>query len=263
MALNEQQLAQRGEIGASDCPVIVAGSNEQRNELWRIKCKLAEPPDLSDDWPVQRGAYMEPFIRQWQERKLGYAFTEVGSVVRHPKFDFLSATLDGIDPVRKRVIEIKTAVSFDWALRWYAAQFAVQHTCTGMPVIMLVSVMGHEPVEVEIEHDQDFLDEVYTRIAAFKICVDTVTPPHPVAAVYPQEKWRTVDLTTENPNWKEEMVEHLIMWANTKAPADLHADAAASIRSLVPGDVGKLHWNDIRISRNKRGALTIQRRDAA
>ena len=264
MALSEQQLAQRGDIGASDCPVIVAGSDEQRNDLWRVKCKLAEPPDLSLDWPVQRGAYMEPFIRQWHERKLGYTFTEVGRVVRHPKFNFLTATLDGYDAARDAVVEIKTTVSLDFALRWYTAQIVVQRDCRDAKSgLLLVSVLGHEPVEIDVEFDQEFIDEVYTRIAAFKICVDTVTPPHPVAPVYPPEKWRSVDLDAENPNWKDEMVEHLTVWASTKAPADQHTDAAASIKLLLPGDVGRLRFRGIQISRNKRGALSIQRKDAA
>lgn len=264
MALSKEQLAQRGDIGASDCPVIVAGTNEQRNDLWRVKCKLAEPPDLSFDWPVQRGAYMEPFIRQWQERKLGYTFAEVGRVVRHPKFDFLTATLDGYDAARDAVVEIKTSVSLDFALRWYAAQLAVQRDCRGCKnALLLISIMGHEPVEIEVEADQAFIEEAYTRIAAFKICIDTITPPHPVEPVYPPEKWRTIDLAFENPNWKEEMAEHLTVWASTKTPADQHAEAAAAIKALLPGDVGKLHFYGIHISRNKRGALTIQRRDAA
>lgn len=265
MTLTPEQLAKRGEIGASDCPAIVAGSNDDRNKLWRIKVGLQDADDLTWDWPAYRGTNMEDPIRRWQEHKLGYEFTRVGEVFRHqdPKFSFLTCTLDGYDPVRKAVIEIKTATSLDWAQRWYAAQFAVQRAIMRVPVIMLVSVMAHEPVEIEIDHDQAFIDECFTRIAAFKICVETVTQPHPVEPVYPPEKWRTVDLTREDTNYKDEMIEHLTVWAATKLPADQNAQAAESAKSLVPNDVGRLRFHNISINRNKRGHLSIQQKDAA
>jgi predicted phage-related endonuclease len=265
MPLTAEQLAARGEIGASDCPVIVAGTDEQRNDLWRVKCGLAAPPDLSNVWEVQRGAHMEPFIRSWQERKLGYAFSDVGAVHQHPKFDWLTCTLDGFDAQRDAVVEIKTSVSFDFARRWYAAQIEVQREIVGCRnALLLISVLGHEPVEVDIDFDQAFRDEAFERICAFKICVETITPPHPVAPVYPPEKWRNIDLTVEDPNWKEEMIEQLQVWSETKSFADLHAQAAASAKSLVPNDVGRLRFHNISINRNKRGALSIQqKKDAA
>jgi hypothetical protein len=53
------------------------------------------------------------------------------------------------------------------------------------------------------------------------------------------------------------------LWSDTHLPAQLHAQAAESAKSLVPNDVGRLRFNDITINRNKRGHLSIQKRDAA
>lgn len=262
--LTADQLAQRGEIGCSDLPVIVNGSAAQLIEKYREITKLQEPRDFSGDWPVQFGVHMEPMIRRWREDQLGYAFTEVGAVCRCPLpgFEFLTGTLDAYDPQREAVIEIKTAQNFDWALRFYGPQFAGLRACRAAKrAYLLISVMGHEPVEIEIDHYQAFHEEVFTRLAAFKICVDSMTPPAALPPVYPPEKWKSIDLARETPNWKDEMVEQLRLWVDTKDAADVHAQAADAAKALVPPDVGKLRFFDISISRNKRGHLTIQQRD--
>jgi len=260
MTLSPEQLAQRGEFGASDMPVVVNGNQHQRNTMCRIKQGLEPPEDFTWNWDVQRGAHDEPLARRFCEHDLGYALTRVGEVVRHaPPFDFLTCTLDGFDPVREATVEFKNAWSFEYASKWYAPQAEAQRTILGVRrAFLMISVMGHKPVEYEVPQDRRFHDICFERLAAMKICVDTMILPHPVEPIAPPEQWRSVDLVHEDTNYKQEMLDHLEIWSATKPFSDQHAQAAVSAKSLVPNDVGRLRFNSILILRDKRGHLSIR-----
>lgn len=262
MALTKEQLAKRGEIGASDIPTIVNGTAEQLNAKWRKLVGLDEPDDLSENWAVQQGTYMEPFILDWHERKLGYQLGERGEVLRHPALDYVTCTLDCYDNVRNVVIDAKcTAWSIDWARQFYTPQLMIQAECRMIAegAVMLISVGGREPEEVEIEWDDTYRDEVYKRIKAFKKCMETMTEPSPMPKLAPPEKWRTIDIVAdETPNWRDEMIGHLLTWSDTRDAAKVHATAADDAKKLVPMDVGKILCDDIIIKRNKKGFLSIR-----
>lgn len=261
MALTAEQLALRGEIGASDVPTIVNGNAEQLNAKWRQLVGLDPPPDLSEIWAVQQGSYMEPFILDWHQRKLGYGLIERGKVLRHPVLDYLTCTLDCYDATRNVVIDSKcTAWSIDWAKQFYTPQLLVQQKCRNADgAIMLISVGGREPEEVEIEFDPDYYRQVLERVAAFKLCMATMTEPSPAPPLIAPEKMRTIDLVTdETPNWREEMIAQLLIWDETKHFAKAHSNAADAAKALVPIDVGKILCDDIVIKRNKKGHLAIR-----
>lgn len=261
MALTKEQLAKRGEIGASDVPTIVNGNAEQLNAKWRQLVGLDPPPDLSEVWAVQQGTYMEPFVLDWHARKLGYALGERGEVLRHPALDYLTCTLDAYDQVRGFVIDAKcTAWSIDWARQFYTPQLMIQAECRAAAgAIMLISVGGREPEEVEIEWDDTYHREVLQRISTFKICMETMTEPSPMPKLAPPEKWRTIDLVTdETPNWRDEMIGHLMLWEESREMAKAHEAAAGAAKALVPMDVGKILCDNIIIKRNKKGFLAIR-----
>ena len=263
MALTKQQLALRGEIGASDVPTIVNGDAASLNALWRRKVGLEPEPDLSEEWAPMAGSYMEPFILDWHERKLGYKFEERGRVVRHPDLDYVSCTLDAFDRQRNAVVDAKcTAWSLEWARQFYTPQFYIQRACkhAGM-MIMLISVAGREPIEVEIDYDADYYVEVIARIQAFKQCMESMTEPAPLPKLVAYEKLRTVNLEKDDTNYKAELIEHLEDWRATAEAHRVHEQAAASGKSLVPNDVGRLTYQEITITRNKKGHLSLRSRN--
>jgi hypothetical protein len=260
MALTKEQLAKRGEIGASDVPTIVNGTAEQLNAKWRQLTGLVEPEDLSQNWAVQQGSYMEPFILDWHARKLGYALERRGEVLRHPVLDYLTCTLDCFDATRNAVIDSKcTAWSIDWARQFYTPQLLVQRQCADADLaIMLISVGGREPGSRD-QFDADYYRQVLERVSAFKLCMETMTEPSPLPQLVAPEKWRTIDLVTdETPNWRDEMIGHLMMWDETRDAAKAHAVAADDAKKLVPMDVGKILCDNIIIKRNKKGFLAIR-----
>lgn len=264
MTLPAEQLAKRGEIGASDVPTIINGTPEQLLKKWRQKVGLEPLDDFTDDWPVQHGTYMEPFILDWRQRQLDYPLIMRGEVRRHKRLKFLTCTLDAYDMQRHAVIDAKcTAWSIDWAKQFYPPQLLIQRDIMDAELaIMLISVAGREPVEVEIEFDQDYYDEVIARVEAFKICMETMTPPVQLPKLVAPSRWRTIDLDTDTSlNFRDELIEHLVDWRATGMASRVHAQAAASAKSFMPEDCGRLVYQGIIISRDKRGHLSIRSRD--
>jgi hypothetical protein len=262
--LTTEQLAQRGEIGASDTPTIMWDDAEKLNELYEVKTGLRPPPDLSNNWDVYRGNSMECPALDWHERKLGYRLEERGSVVRSQKFRFLTATLDAYDPRRDAVIDYKdTRADLDWVIAYYTAQIETQKHCRGARNgILLISRFGSEPFEHEIDAGDDYRRELFTRIPAFQLCVETMTRPVPGRRIVPPDEWRSIDLDEViTDNWVTEMREKLQVWDQTKEMSDLHAETVEDIKALTPDDVGRLRSTrmNISVTRNRRGWLTIKR----
>jgi hypothetical protein len=267
--LTAEQLAKRREFGASDAPTIMSGDAEKLIDLWRVKIGTTPPHDFSDDWPVQWGSHGEQFILNWHERKTGHALVERGSVIYHPTLHFVSATLDAYRAFDDCVIDAKVVNAW-YPLRdvvaFYTPQMLVQRDCRGATRAALLIVHGtSEPVEIEVQSDLAYTKELWTRIAAFQLCVETLTPPATLPRVVPPEEYRTIDLdfTTDDwPNWAHEMVPSLQAWSATKDAHDSNAAAADAIKKLLPDDVGRLRYSDVAITRNRRGALTIKREAA-
>lgn len=103
-------------IGGSDAAVIV-NKNPYKNtiQLWEEKIGLKDAEDISDKLYVQYGTNAEEHLRELF--KLDYPQYEVKheeySIIRHPKYPFLFASLDG-QLVNKEtgelgILEIKTS----------------------------------------------------------------------------------------------------------------------------------------------------------
>ena len=261
--LSPEQLAKRGEIGASDIPIIVNGDDNKVLEKWQQLVGLVPPPDLSRVYAVQKGSFDEPFNLDWHQVTLGYELVERGEVLRHPELDFVTCTLDAYDPARDAVVDCKsTQAPLDWVRDFYAPQLLVQRACRGAKrAILLVSAAGREPVELEVEFDQAYYDEILARVRAFKICMETMTPPVAQSKLMAPGTLRSVDLENEKPNYRQEMIDRLEDWRATFKAYRSHEQAAAAAKSLVPQDVGRLLYQDIRITRDKRGVLSLRSTD--
>ena len=80
MTLTAAQLAKRGEIGASDVPVMVCGDDHSLLTKWREMCGLQEREDFTNVWRVQFGNHVEPF--GLGDRELpGVGIREIGRLI--------------------------------------------------------------------------------------------------------------------------------------------------------------------------------------
>lgn len=94
----------RNKIGSSDTPIICGVSPyKNRLQLWNEKMGLAMPYETA---AMQRGTEMEDAIRSQSNKQLDCSFDPM--VTQHDTYDWMIASLDGFDIVRKRMIEIKT-----------------------------------------------------------------------------------------------------------------------------------------------------------
>ena len=80
---------------------------------------------------------------------------------------------------------------------------------------LVVAQGTSEPVEHEIEFDDDYAAEMMRRAEAFLHSMRTLTPPYPEPPIYPPEKWRTIDVMAEPTNWSAQLLDHLTDFGET------------------------------------------------
>jgi hypothetical protein len=68
----------------------------------------------------------------------------------------------------------------------------------------------------------------------------------------PPERWRTIDIALEQPNWGPELMVNLGAYDETKAAVAINEAAGKAARELVPADVGKVIAGEFVLSRNNR-----------
>lgn len=255
---------------ASQAPIICAGSNSDRLDLFLERIGEKPPPDFTDNLAVQLGKLVEPFLLDWLQRTQSKWITERQRFVPHPSLPWCAATLDGVWPDADggvEVVEVKHCGPWrkrKEIVKFYTPQVCVQMACRQASRGHLAVLQGNAQIDVyEIAPPEDYLKEMWAALAAFQLCVDTLTPPHPMPEpLLPPDMWKSIDLNTlENPlpNWAGAIMPALVTWGATKESFDLNEQARADIKALLPGDVGELFWNDITLTRNRRGAVTIKR----
>jgi predicted phage-related endonuclease len=259
---------------ASMAPVIIHGSNTQRHQLWLERTGQAEPEDLSNVFPVQWGKHNETFVLDWVERTTQLEITERGRFIRHPMRPQIGCTLDGYRPHDDAVVECKVVSPFSEArtasgepgfLDWYAPQVVTQMHCRPAARGWLCVQQGNSAPQLhEVERDETYEAFVINQLMQFHRYVELREPPHPPPpAPVPAERWRMVDLdAASQENWIPAIKPHLDVWCNTRATAKAHDQAKADIKLLLPGDIGRASYGNIRIRRSKNGAITIEERAA-
>src|SRR5215213_5316533 len=102
-------------IGGSDVRTILGEDESALLRLWQVKRGELEPEDLSGNLLVQFGGATEELNRRWFERETGHSIGAVQRFVRHPKLDWMGATLDGIVPDDGAVFEAKFMLPWNFA----------------------------------------------------------------------------------------------------------------------------------------------------
>lgn len=94
----------QNKIGASDAPIIMKASPwKSPRQLWEEKLGLREAD--SPSWAMRRGIELEEEARQAFEKLTGiYVFKRV---MQHPVYEWMIASIDGIDLEEKIIVEIK------------------------------------------------------------------------------------------------------------------------------------------------------------
>ncbi len=185
----EQLKARDGKLTASRVACLMQGDAEKILNLWRELTGDPSfvPDDLSGVWPVRLGEATEDLNLHWYERRTGRTATRRGEVVVHPVHTYAACTLDGFDAVIGAVIECKCVGGFearDKVIDRYQPQVQWQMAVTQTTKAVLSIIEGgKEPVLEEIGYDAAYCKELWTRAAAFMLCVQTLRPPVALAPV--------------------------------------------------------------------------------
>ena len=158
-------------IGGSDAAVVLGKSKWKNNvELWEEKTGKRETPDISDKPYVRYGVQAEDYIRQMFA--LNYPEYEVrheeNTIIKHPKYPFLFASLDGIlidkETGEMGILEVKTTeiVRSMQYENWRDNNIPDAYYCQ---LLHYLNVTGYSFVKLvaELKYDKDYqIRKTYT-----------------------------------------------------------------------------------------------------
>ena len=158
-------------IGGSDAAVVMGKSSwKNKVKLWEEKTGRIETPDISDKPYVQYGIKAEEYIRQMFA--LNYPEYEVkheeNTIIKHPKYPFLFASLDGIlidkETGEMGILEIKTTeiVRSMQYEKWKEDNIPDVYYCQ---ILHYLNVTGYSFVKLvaELKYSQDYqIRKTYT-----------------------------------------------------------------------------------------------------
>jgi len=274
MTLTKEQRAARAEkITASFLTHLMEGDGDAIHDKW-LEC-IGDPSwkprdrDSAENWAMALGAHIEPLALDWHERRTRHELSRRGEVVVHPARPFFCCTLDAWRADDRTCLDCKWIDGHnrldDWVVH-YIPQLIGQRGCTGADrAALLVVHGGAAPQEIEARIDPEYEALVWQRVDQFWQCVETLTPPVavvPMPRIVPPEQWRTVNLDDADErarhNWAAAMCDHLGAWRETRAAAERNDAARAGVKSLLPEDVGKLHFAGVQVRRNRAGAVSLK-----
>jgi predicted phage-related endonuclease len=145
-------------IGGSDARTILGRDEGALTRLWQEKRGEVEPQNLEYNLAVQLGCVTEELNRRWFARETRLAVNGVQRFVRHPKLDWMGATLDGMVEEQGAVFEAKFMLPWsfaeDAAVDKHMAQLQHNMLVTGASRAYLsVLTGGAKWVSMEVEAD--------------------------------------------------------------------------------------------------------------
>ncbi len=285
-------------IGSSDARDILSGSWDR---LYKLKKKMIEPDDLSDNFKVQLGVLTEEFHLDWTVRR---HMAEHGDGWKWSKFrddgsqhfaKFQPDTFDHPpllvshpdalirDPLAKVMpMEVKHTGRFknaDEAADFYMPQIQHHMICWDTNLLLFSVICGNdEPERIWVGASLEWREHYLTECEKFWQHIANNHPPAPAfydgakAASVPTKVKDSVPLNgmrrisfetlTEGSNRAPTMIDDFIA---TKDAVKRHDAVKKEIKDLVPDDVKEVYGERLTIKRDARGAMrfTVHEQKAA
>lgn len=165
-------------IGGSDATRIFDGDWYQ---LWSEKTGETKAPDLSEVLPVQMGICTEPLNIQWYERLFNNKVVDKQLHLVHPKYDFITANLDGrlkdgtiFDAKHTNAFSTPSKVAIK-----YNAQMQHYMMVANSNKAILSVFFGNMKYEViELERDNNFIERLLNAEVLFwHMVTNKIAPP--------------------------------------------------------------------------------------
>lgn len=171
----------RNKIGASDSPIIMGVSPWTTPlQLWEQKLGLREEKYKTPR--MQRGHDLEEKARHQFESMTGLSVFP--QVIQHPDYEWMIASLDGIDFCHKNIVEIKCPSREDHLLAFgnmvpnkYKPQLQHQMEVCGLEKVYYFSFDGKEGKIIEVERDDKYIDKMLKKELEFWDCMQNFKTP--------------------------------------------------------------------------------------
>jgi putative phage-type endonuclease len=183
-------------IGASDAPVIMGVSPwKTPYQLWEEKLGLKKnaPKTMS----MERGIKLENQARDQFERLTGLVM--MPQVIQHPSYEWMMASLDGIDFLGHNIVEIKCPGREDHCIALdgripekYYPQMQHQLAVTDLKEAYYFSYDGQNGVIVMVPRDDEYIEKLIDAEKKFWNSVESLEAPKLVARDYVEksdEEW--------------------------------------------------------------------------
>lgn len=172
----------RNKIGASDAPIIMGVSPWRTPyQLWEEKLGIGK--DINLNSYMQRGHDLEETARKEFERMTGLIV--IPQVIQHPEYEWMIASLDGIDFCHKDIVEIKcpgredhqTALEGIVPAKYYP-QLQHQMEVTGLNKAYYFSFDGVAGKIIEVYRDDKYVEDLIKKELQFwRFMQDLDAPP--------------------------------------------------------------------------------------
>ena len=249
-------------IGGSDAKKIVAGD---WYELWLEKTGKKEPPDLSNEFPVQLGVWTESFNLKWFEKEMEMEVTHTGLKISDKK-KFMFANVDGLVHDKLTgfgIFEAKHLNGFvtqEKAIETYLPQIHHYMYVFECNYAWLSVIFGNRYGAYRIEKNEKFMKELVEKEEQFWSFVVQDKPPYDGESI-------------ETPSTKELVLDKMIVkdmsqsnsWGDyagilkrTQEQAIGFEHAKKEIKSLMQPDWREAYGHGVVCKRTKTGRLNIK-----
>ena len=171
----------KSKIGASDASAILGISPwKSALKLWEEKLSMTTQTFKSSS--MQRGIDLEPMARELFTAKTGI---EINADVRFSnKYEWMMASLDGIDVKNSHIVEIKCPNSKDHSIAvsgkipdHYYPQLQHQMAVCEVDEMFYFSFDGFDGVIVKVKRDDEYIENLIQKEQEFYECMINRTPP--------------------------------------------------------------------------------------
>ena len=246
-------------IGGSDAGKIWRG---EWKELWEIKTGRTRPEDLSLVFRVQLGLCTENFNARWFSETLDL---EVKQKIEFVADDFRGGHVDGLTE-DNGILECKHTHSFNPTenlVKYYYPQ--IQHYLSLYPErthCWLSVIKGNEFFPLKINRDNKFIENLIELETTFwEHCQSDRAPDDPDFNTDKKINWDDIainDLIVKDMSGSNSWSEGASKFLETKEAVEINTNVKKLLKELVPNNVREAYGSGIRITRNKKGSLTIK-----
>lgn len=160
-------------IGGSDVSII-CGLNKFKSalELWMEKLGYVEHKEAGES--AYWGTVLEPIVREEFTNRTGLEVDTINSILKHPKYDFMLANIDGIvnDPIYgKCLFEAKTTTAYmqeqwkdDLIPEGYMLQIQHYMAVTGYKRTFIAVLIGGNTFKYKVIERDDELIEMIIKL---------------------------------------------------------------------------------------------------